>query len=91
MLKNIRKPYNIKLPREFQPRFSKPYDKFLLKILKLSQHFTTQVVKSSNVSSKGPKEWMIWLTNKDRQEFHQAKDQTNHNIGSLNVSVNYRP
>lgn len=76
MVKNLRKPYNIKLPREFQGRFLKPYDKFLVSILTLSENFTSDVINTSVNLIKGPKEWMVWLGAEDRQVFHQVKDQT---------------
>jgi hypothetical protein len=69
-----RKNYNLKLPRQFQRRFSKPYDKFVCAILTYADDLTPELIQnSSSNDEKGMKNWLVALNNEDRAEFRKRK------------------
>jgi hypothetical protein len=69
------KGYNIKLPRNFRDRFSRPYDKFLNAILSYSDMLTPEIMLTSgNQIYSGPKDWLVWLNDEDRNQFKRIKE-----------------
>jgi hypothetical protein len=68
------KGYNIKLPRNFRDRFSRPYDKFLSAILRYADMLTPAIiVTAGNQMQAGPKDWLVWLNDDDRRDFMRMK------------------
>jgi hypothetical protein len=68
------KGYNIKLPRNFRDRFSRPYDKFLSALLGYSDMLTHEIkLTSKNQVHSGPKDWLVWLNDKDQINFMHMK------------------
>lgn len=66
--------YNIKLPRNFRDRFSRPYSKFLRTILHYSDMLTPEImVAAANEIKSGPKDWLIWLDDQDKSNFKRIK------------------
>jgi hypothetical protein len=72
--KKQRKSYNIKLPKSFQSRFRKPYDKFLTGLLNHSSLLTTEDFQMSMLCTiPGPMQWYVWLDREDRDTFRSLK------------------
>jgi hypothetical protein len=67
-----RKNYNLKLPREFQKRFYKPYANFVIELLLIADE---ELIKncSSNQSKVRKNYWMVGLTFRDGKEFRKRK------------------
>jgi hypothetical protein len=68
------KSYNIKLPKLFQSRFRKPYDKFLIGLLTNSSLLNTDDFQTAVLSTiPGPLDWFVWLNGEDRDTFRSVK------------------
>jgi hypothetical protein len=73
----IRKNYNIKLPKTFRKRFTRPYDKFLSILLRNLTLLTSDQIKESLVQEiASPMDWLVWLNDEDRVLFQSLKNET---------------
>jgi hypothetical protein len=79
------KTHNIKLPKQFRQRFTKPYDKFLTGLLTHTQSLTAEVINQSLLQQiSGVSDWLVWLNAEDRAEFRRLKE------GSMPNATNTR-
>jgi hypothetical protein len=69
-----RKSYTIKLPRQYQKRFSRPYDKFVCDILTYGDDLTPELIQNSSSNhEEGKKNWLVGLNTEDQAKFRKRK------------------